>query len=80
MNLDKPYGGISLPSGVDPVMRLPAVIATVGMSRGWVLANVREGNFPAPIKLGAKAIGWRSSAICEWLRTREELIVAPLAS
>lgn len=72
MNLITPNTVISLPSGVDPVMRLPAVLATVGMSRGWVLANVKEGNFPAPIKLGAKAIGWRSSAICEWLSSRCE--------
>lgn len=60
------------PSGVDPVMRLPAVLATVGMSRGWVLANIKAGNFPAPIKLGAKAIGWRSSTICEWISSRIE--------
>lgn len=70
----------NLPSGIDPVMRLPAVLATVQMSRGWVLANVKSGAFPAPIKLGAKAVGWRSSAIRDWLRTREELADASLAS
>lgn len=66
--------------GLDPIMRLPAVLATIGMSRGWVLLNIKEGNFPPPVKLGAKAVGWRSSAIKEWIRTREDQADASLAS
>jgi prophage regulatory protein len=69
-----------IPSGVDPIMRMPAVLATVCMSRSWLLASIKEGTFPAPVKLGAKAVGWRASAVTEWLRTREELGDASLAS
>ena len=64
--------GQAAPTGIDPIMRLPAVLATIGMSRGWVLLNIKSGVFPAPIKLGAKAVGWRSSSIREWLSSRTE--------
>lgn len=62
----------TLPEGIDPVMRFPAVLATIPLCRSAILQAVKLGTFPAPIKLGPKAIGWRTSAIKHWLDTRPE--------
>lgn len=58
------------PEGIDPVMRMPSVRATVCLSKGAIQQGVKLGTFPAPIRLGPKAIGWRMSAIKQWLDTR----------
>lgn len=58
------------PTAGGRVLRLPAVIARVGMSRSWIYDNVSKANFPAPIQLGAKAIAWLEDEIDEWLANR----------
>lgn len=56
--------------GVDPALRLPAVMRLTGLGRSSIFAAVREDRFPAPIRLGARAVGWRRSAIERWLDSR----------
>lgn len=55
----------SLPA--EAVLRLPDVLALVGLSRASVYAKVAERRFPAPIKLTAHASGWRVGEIFAWL-------------
>lgn len=55
---------------VEEIWRLPRVIATVGMGRSWIYLTIAEGNFPAPIRLGARAVGWKRSEIEAWLDNR----------
>lgn len=62
----------SPPEGIDPVLRMPTVRATVALSKGAIQQGVKLGTFPAPIKLGPKAIGWRMSVIKNWLDTRPD--------
>lgn len=64
------WEGAPLHSGIDPILRLPTILALTGLSKGWVNNNVRSGDFPPPLKLGEKAIGWRASAIQNWLDSR----------
>lgn len=64
----------TLPEGIDPVLRLPTVRASVALSKGAILQGVKLGTFPAPIKLGPKAVGWRMSAIKHWLDTRKSVL------
>jgi len=75
-SLDVPpnRGGHS-PNGVCPVqieyqkperlLRLPAVLDRVGYKRSRFLDLVRQGVFPKPIKLGARAVAWPESQIDE---------------
>lgn len=51
----------------EAVLRLPDVIALVGLSRASVYAKVAERRFPCPIKLTAHASGWRLSEVRAWL-------------
>lgn len=62
---------VNLPDGIDPIVRLPAVLAITGLSKGWVRNNVLTGEFPAPLRLGEKAVGWRMSSIQNWLESRQ---------
>lgn len=60
------YSDISqLPA--EAVLRLPDVLALVGLSRASVYAKVANRRFPAPIKLTAHASGWRIGEIRAWL-------------
>ncbi|MRW89246.1 AlpA family phage regulatory protein [Duganella sp. FT80W] len=47
-------------------IRLPAVIATTGLSRSTVLRAVKAGTIPAPIQIGPHAVAWDSGAVTQW--------------
>ena len=51
----------------EAVLRLPDVIALVGLSRASVYAQVAERRFPCPIKLTKHASGWRFGEVRAWL-------------
>ncbi len=62
----KPSRDISnLPS--EALLRLPEVIALVGLCRASIYARASQGAFPPPIKLTAHASGWRLGDIRAWL-------------
>ena len=52
---------------------MPAVIAMTGISRSriYVLMSSETHRFPKPIRLGARAVGWRKIEVEEWLDGRE---------
>ena len=44
------------------ILRTPAVLALIGLSRSSLWRRVRAGDFPAPVRLegpGSRAVGWR---------------------
>jgi prophage regulatory protein len=48
------------------LLRLPEVIARVGLSRSWVYAEIAGGRFPNCHKVG-RASCWDSYAIDAWI-------------
>ncbi len=42
-----------------------------GLSRSTIYDIMKRGEFPRPVKLAAKAVGWPESKITEWLESRE---------
>jgi prophage regulatory protein len=52
------------------VVRLKELLRLLGLSRSMVLNMVREKEFPAPIQLGPRAIGWRRADIEAWVKGR----------
>ena len=52
-------------------LRLPEVVARCGYSKPSVYRLVKEGKFPAPRKLGERAVGWLEGDIEAWCRTRQ---------
>lgn len=55
----------------DKIFRRPAVQDLTGLSRSTLYAMIADGRFPAPVKLGTRAVGWREADLNEWLASRE---------
>jgi prophage regulatory protein len=53
------------------VQRLPEVKATTGLSRSTIYEAMSRGDFPKPIRLGLRAVGWPESEITAWLESRK---------
>ena len=54
------------------ILRLPVVMARTGLSRSTIYAKIAAGEFPEPINLGARAVGWLADEIEAWLIARIE--------
>lgn len=54
----------------DQLLRRPAVEAMVGLRRSAIYERVAEGSFPAPLKIGRRAVAWRRSEVEAWLESR----------
>jgi len=57
------------------VLRLPEVMARVGLCRASIYKQMASGSFPKSIAIGIRARGWVESEIDTWIalriRTRE---------
>ena len=49
------------------VLRRPAVETLTGIPRSTLYAKIATGDFPAPIKIKQRAVGWREAEVNEWL-------------
>jgi prophage regulatory protein len=51
-------------------LRLPQVRQRIGLSRSSLYAKIQLGEFPAPVNLGARAVGWVESEVDRWIADR----------
>ena len=49
------------------ILRLPQVMARTGLSRSTIYLRISKGQFPKPISLGGRAVGWIEEEINSWL-------------
>ena len=54
----------------DRMLRKAEVLSRCGVSYTTVWRWVRSGRFPAPVKIGPRAVRWRESEIEAWLAER----------
>ena len=54
----------------EKIYRLDRIKEITGLSRSWIYLAMKKGEFPEPIKLGKRAIGWPSSVIEEWIKEK----------
>lgn len=55
----------------EPVLlRRKQVQARTGLSRSMIYQYIKEGIFPKPVPLGARAVGWIESEVSEWIVER----------
>ncbi len=52
----------------DRILRLNSVLDRTGLSRSTLYRKVEQGTFPAQIHIATRCVGWRESAIADWLR------------
>lgn len=50
-------------------LRLPAVMAAVGMSRTTIYDRIKAGTFPKPVQIGARAVAWDQAEVADWQRS-----------
>ena len=51
-------------------LRLPQVVARVGLKSTRIYQLIGDGDFPAPAKLGERAVGWLEHEVEAWIRDR----------
>ena len=52
------------------VLRLPDVMRRTGKRRTSLLQAIQRGQFPRPIRIGARAIGFVEAEVEDWIDTR----------
>ncbi len=55
------------------VLRLPDVIARVGLKRASIYQRIQMGIFPKPVPLGPRAVGWLEHEVVAWLNGRVQM-------
>ncbi len=53
----------------EEIWRKPKVLAAIGMGNTWLYEAVNSGEFPQPVKIGERAVGWRKTEVLKWLDT-----------
>ena len=54
------------------ILRLPSVKEATGLSRSSIYLRISKNEFPAPISLGGRAVGWLEQDINDWLAAKIE--------
>ena len=52
------------------ILRLTQVRQRTGLSRTSLYEQVKSRAFPAPIKLGPRAVGWIEAEVAAWIAER----------
>ena len=55
------------------ILRRPQVQQRTGLSRSTLYQYIKEGEFPASVQLGPRAVGWLESDISDWISARVKL-------
>jgi len=55
------------------IVRLPRVKDKTGLSRSTIYLRISKNEFPAPISLGGRAVGWLEKDIDDWLAEKIEV-------
>jgi prophage regulatory protein len=56
------------------LLRLPAVIEAVALKKSTIYRRLKNGSFPSPVKLGARAVAWRADDIQQWIASRPSVL------
>ena len=55
---------------VTEIERLSRVMDRTGLSRSTIYLKVSRGEFPKPIALGTRSVGWLAEEITAWIEAR----------
>ena len=61
-------------NGHQRLIRRPEVEARTGLSRSTLYDWMKRGEFPQPVKLGARLVAWREHDVAAWLESRENRV------
>jgi len=52
------------------ILRLPEVSRQTGLPRSTIYALIAKNEFPLPVKLSQRSVGWVESEITTWIEDR----------
>lgn len=55
------------------IIRINDVISTTGLGRSTIYKYIESGEFPKPIPLGERAVGWIEEEVLEWIESKIQL-------
>ena len=55
---------------LSPILRRGDVERVTGLSRSSIYEYMARREFPRPIRLSGKAVGWLESEVAEWIKAR----------
>jgi prophage regulatory protein len=56
------------------IYRRPELLELIGLSTSTLYDMMARGDFPRPVRLGKRAVGWRERDVTEWLESREQAV------
>ncbi|MFC3725937.1 AlpA family transcriptional regulator [Neoaquamicrobium sediminum] len=57
----------------ETILRREAVESATGLPRSTLYHFMKLGDFPKPVPIGGRAVGWLSSDIDAWIQSRREM-------
>ncbi|MFV3089533.1 helix-turn-helix transcriptional regulator [Pseudomonas sp. GW6] len=54
------------------VLRLNAVVLATGLARSTIYKLIGSGEFPRPVPLTGRCVGWIESEVAAWIQSRIE--------
>ena len=64
----------------DRILRIEDVLEMTGLSRSSLYRRVKDGTFPASLRLGgetSRAVGWLQSEVADWIASRPRAAEVP---
>lgn len=55
---------------MNNLIKLPQVIKLTALSRSSLYSYIKNGEFPAPIKIGKRAVAWPEARVADWINQR----------
>lgn len=55
---------------VQKILRLDETLSATGYAQSTLYDKVAKGEFPKPIKLGVRAVGWLENEVADWQKSR----------
>lgn len=57
-------------TALTTILRRRQVEARTGFPRSTLYLKISQGEFPRPIKIGARAVGWVAAEVDNWLEEK----------
>ncbi|WP_063942704.1 helix-turn-helix transcriptional regulator [Enterobacter bugandensis] len=54
------------------LIKMPEVMRRTGNGKAWIYRLISQGQFPRPVKVGARAVAFVESEVDEWISRRIE--------
>ena len=57
---------------IPKIIRRAEIEEQLGLARSTIYQMVADGEFPKPVKLGRRAVGWRVEEVESWFQKMQE--------